>query len=449
MPQLQHGLSLKQRNHCLINQIKELTGAKKKGGWSSFQEKINASHVKEFYRIYCELFPLELVYDELIPKPGNTTRALFTGELRAETIILNVNRYALYCDDIVVIHPINHPYQIAPHHNPLLFPSEFLQDTLHIFYFLLKLEPWVKNGVVSIVPNPFDFKPGLRQDAFRAAETRLKTIELSKSDLENETTYLKLDLLRTLYGHSRDSIIELLKELQPAWDENLEDLADKAIQIHHADPLVIKKVSRKSNILFTKNAVNLEGSLFLAAMTGSFLYTDSAIKWREIDTTLPGYQSEKADWTAFTKAFQQLEFSFLNAVDPEFACGLRTDNRLENFRLYMKKTWRKLSKRPTEETSKALMEELNDEFLKARFEWEKISLEVQKWFLPELASAAIAMGQMNINPGLGIIPTAVGHLLHKHLRNRSFRKNTPLSVFIDLESREGKNRSKPGKTIKS
>lgn len=441
MQKIQHFQTLKQRNLLLINQVRNLTGADKKGGWSAFQEKISAEHVKEFYRIYCQIFPLELDYERLVPSPGNSTRALFTGHLRAETILLNVNRYSLYCDEIIVVYPIDHPHLMAPRHNPLFVPSEFIQDTLHTLYFLLKLEPWVRNGIVSIVPTPFDFKPSLREECWAKAQERLKDFKPTMHDLDEVSKYIELDLVRSMYGHSRELIAQQLKTLNIMSNSRADELAEDSIRIFESDPLVLRNGIQKSGILASRNAVNLEGSLFLAAMTGSFLYTDSSAKWRELETALSSNIMKSSDWTAFTRAFQDLEFSFLNAVDPEFACGLRLDDRLESFRLYLGKTWRKLSKHPNEESSKALKEELNDEFLKAKYEWEKITLDVQKWFLPELASAAVAMGQMNINPGLGILPAAAGHLLHKHLKNRSFRKNTPLAVLIDLEKKHNsKNR---------
>lgn len=45
-------------------------------------------------------------------------------------------------------------------------------------------------------------------------------------------------------------------------------------------------------------------------------------------------------WSPLTNAFSHLNFKFLENVDSQFTVTTRQEDRLEGFRIYMRKLWR-------------------------------------------------------------------------------------------------------------
>ena len=72
---------------------------------------------------------------------------------------------------------------------------------------------------------------------------------------------------------------------------------------------------------------------------GAFPYTNRRLKWREILLLKEDLPDLARLWTPLTKAFQTLEFKFLNNVDAEFAVSLRADGRLSGFRRFIRNVW--------------------------------------------------------------------------------------------------------------
>jgi hypothetical protein len=82
-------------------------------------------------------------------------------------------------------------------------------------------------------------------------------------------------------------------------------------------------------LLVGRSGVNTEMSLYISEITGAFPYTSLQMKWRDLLSMGKELSETAKVWSPLTKAFQDVEFKFLNNVDSRFACGLRTDGRLE------------------------------------------------------------------------------------------------------------------------
>jgi hypothetical protein len=89
---------------------------------------------------------------------------------------------------------------------------------------------------------------------------------------------------------------------------------------------------KQGQMISVRSGVNLETALLICSVTGAFPYTNMHFKWRELMEAREQMSETARVWSPLTKAFQTLEFRFLDNVDPRFAQSLREDGRLEGFR---------------------------------------------------------------------------------------------------------------------
>jgi hypothetical protein len=193
---------------------------------------------------------------------------------------------------------------------------------------------------------------------------------------------------------------------------------------------------------------NLEMGMYLCQATGAFPYTNLRLRWREIlGTAVPNLDSSAQVWSPLTNAFQQLQFKFLDNVDPQFVSTIRHEGRLGGFRSYLRKVWNAVGGEPDFAKAEPLARDFRDElaqaFNDARADWSAIDRELLKWGIPKMAgglagglATAVATGHMSLGlPGAGFVLAGINELIQARMKRRAFRQKTPMSIFIDLDKR--------------
>ena len=187
-------------------------------------------------------------------------------------------------------------------------------------------------------------------------------------------------------------------------------------------------------------------ALYISQVTGAFPYTSLRMKWKELLSVAKELPEDAQVWSPLTKAFQELEFKFLDQVDSEFACSLRKDGRLEGFRAFLRRLWSMIGGTPDINKACSLArdfgDELTEEYHKAEAEWGQIDRDLMKQFGASVVGGLIA-GAFSLHiPTLGFAAAGVLELLNARMKRREFRKKVPMSVLIDLSAH--KNRQGQG-----
>jgi hypothetical protein len=143
-----------------------------------------------------------------------------------------------------------------------------------------------------------------------------------------------------------------------------------------------------------------------------------------------------------------VEFKFLNNVDSRFACGLRTDGRLEDLRVFLRRLWKTIDGSPdiskVDSLARDFRDELTHEYHKAEAEWSKINQDLLNWTsgpgitalgVASFAGAIVAGNMLLALPSLLFIPAGITKLIDARTKRTQFRKTTPMSVFIDLSKK--------------
>ncbi len=250
------------------------------------------------------------------------------------------------------------------------------------------------------------------------------------------------EFARMLFALPKDALARKIRESSPDLDEeSIAKVLNHIESERRKDPLDPGQSFDELGDQMTaaRTGVNLEIALYISQLTGAFPYTSLRMRWKELLSVAEELPEDAQVWSPLTKAFQELEFKFLDQVDSEFACSLRKDGRLEGFRAFLRRLWSTIGGTPdinkAPSLARAFGDELTDEYHKAEAEWGEIDRDLVKQFGATVVGGLTA-GAFSLHiPTLGFAAAGVLELLNSQLKRRGFRKKVPMSVFIDLSAR--------------
>jgi hypothetical protein len=355
-------------------------------------------------------------------------------------------RFSLYADELLVVDPLMNPWIIRPEFNPIENPDQYKSDTLKLVYVLFQIAPWIEAGIVKLIPDPGDFNLAFKHETWRLAKERRGDQPVDQQDLHRVHAEGREELKRTLLALPPDQLLATLRrsgqKLTP--EQEKEFLADSRRMLRD-DPLALEQPLGQSfkggQMVAMRGGANLETAMLMCAATGAFPYTNMRTRWQEILSVHDELSETARVWSPFAKAFQSLEFRFLDNVDPRFAQGIREDGRLEHFRSLLRKIGKGAEEiqdlRSLDSYARDCKDELIGEYRRAEAEWVKIEEDFLKWAGGGVGAALLA-GQFF--PDISALSAAalsmVGQLGLRFFKRGQFRKANPMSVFIDLSRKE-------------
>jgi hypothetical protein len=159
-----------------------------------------------------------------------------------------------------------------------------------------------------------------------------------------------------------------------------------------------QSLDREGQMVPHRAGANLQIALLICSETGAFPYTSMHTIWRHIIEARDELSETAHVWSPLTKAFQALDFRFLNNVDPRFAQSIREDGRLESFRAMLRRIGRGAADVTSSSSLDAFVRDCKDdlvaEYQKAKAEWNDIDLSFLKWGATAAGAAAFATGHL-------------------------------------------------------
>lgn len=439
--------ALETRNLLFLDFLNDVFGLERLKDVSELKHRITDSTVVKLYTRIAELFPPKTDFEYLLPEPSQNLRALFFGHTEPLSILNNVVRYSLYADEILIFSQFLNPWTVEPSMNPLLKPSKYRQHTLSQLVLIALLAPWIRAGIVHLIPDLGDFDPQLRETFAQAATQRIGN-EKPQPDEEYIEEY-KSKFSRFILSAPDSLLSAEFKRVTPSLsDVEVQKMIAAAREMNRQDPLALGDSTTEQ--VWIERGGNLEMAAFIAQATNAFPYTNLRFRWKELMQCIKQFPAESQPWTPLTESFQQLEFPFLNHVDPAFALKLQEDGRLISFRNFLRKIW-KAQQSDGKVEVRNFCDELKSEYLKAQADWGKLKGEEIKSGGRLFASigagaGSLAFGQLLIAiPSGGIAIHAVTELVSARFTRRAFKQNVPMSIFIDL-ARNSKSKVSRSKT---
>lgn len=279
-------MSIRERNIAFCNCIRDVLGLNRDKTWLDVRRELSKEHITEIYGFYSTLWPRETDIYALLPKPDGKFRGLYTGPIDARTISANALPMASLFDDFLIETPIINPNNINPEFSPLESPSRYKYQALKDFMFMLQMEPFIRLGLINLIPDPSEFDMPLMRGMMEMAKERsLKQQILTNQDQHLLTSISIEDLLNSTAIMPREARIQLLIHEFGLDEEEATNTIDELESQAEISPLMLlQKTGYKDSGQFLqfRMAPNYEMSLLIAQATGSVLVTDSSSRWQEL-----------------------------------------------------------------------------------------------------------------------------------------------------------------------
>jgi len=279
-------LSIRERNLGLYRAIKDIFGLNKKDAeWDDVRRNISGEQISELYRYYGYLWPRSTDIYDLLPKPDEKLRAIYSGLLDPRFICKSAIGITPYFDEVLLINPLMYPNGINPKFSPIEHPEQFKLDTLKNVLLLLTIEPLVHKGIINLIPDPTSFDEHLKREMIRIVENRKGNTTVSPNDISilEKLNFEVFERVITCLPETaqKQQIRQKMPELN---DEKVNELQLNFKEKAKADPLALLQdldMSKDGQLHFFSLVPNYEMAMFTAQVTGSIIVTDSETRWNE------------------------------------------------------------------------------------------------------------------------------------------------------------------------
>lgn len=278
--------SIRERNLMFSRTVQSILGLDKGKTWENVRRDLSDDQVKKIHEAFGSLWPKDIDIASLLPRPDqNISRGVYLGIIDPRTVAVNAIGLLTYIDEIILPNPFINPAHIRPEYSPTHSPAQHKEQTLKNVILLLTLEPFIHAGMIHLIPDPTDFNEELRRSVWSMAEDRNKNWEPSDEDLR-QFDYLNDDFSRSLRRFPEQFQRQQLRQIDPdIKDEMIEQVLALMQKQHEEDPLALlqpMEPGQDNAQLKIIKSFNLEITLFLAGLTGSFVYTDTLLHWRQL-----------------------------------------------------------------------------------------------------------------------------------------------------------------------
>jgi hypothetical protein len=281
-------MSIRERNLVLVRGINHILQLNEEKTWLDVRRNLSDDHVRRIHELFAALWPTDTRLIELLPRPqSKRSRALYLGMVDARTISTKVTGMLPYIDELVLVHPFVNANGVRPKFSPIHQPAQFREQTLRSVFTLMLLEPDIRSGRVHLVPDPIDYDAGFRDEIMAITDQAADKTELGPID----------EALSRALGH--DEMMRVIKRLPPAEMKAYlkQRIPDGSQELTDADidsvvRLWKREIEEDPFALFDPPSSSEEGGefkifkgfgreagLFVATLTGSFVYTDSDTHW--------------------------------------------------------------------------------------------------------------------------------------------------------------------------
>lgn len=402
-------LSIRGRNQYFLNRISDalqLDAIPQGRELRDYKAAFTSKAVREIHEAVMEVWPPKMDIFTALQGTSADVSGLYIGDYDPEYISRGIVRHSIYANKILVVDPFIYPTSVRDEYNPILDPDQHRAQTLKNVNFWFSLVPWIKAGIVEVIRTPADFDRKLKWDSLQAQKKKFdETPELQKA--------AEISIEETSKRHLRTLGTEFF--LLSAPDEYLKETFEKlslgrdGLTVHDFIKHIHKKRERNPNFLEPVGPGDVSGQLHMyttgssydiarltASITRSYLVTDLHVRWREIELDRESQSAENKVWAPFAKAVQNASLKYLNELRLDHALTLRTEQRLESLRSFLRKVWKSACAGDSFDETNAthLAEELGEQIRIAEEEWKQIDRDIMKLVGGELTAGLLAAGPL-------------------------------------------------------
>jgi len=438
-------LSIGKRNEILMNAIWKIFGFDEGKSWNDFRRELTDEKIKELYRVFGSLWNPDTEITKLLPKPDDQKlRAFYHGMLDPRITPLTIVGYSLYVDQVVICSPFFNPRTMNPKYSPYENPNQYRDDTIKNIRMILDLMPLIDSGIVEMIPDPCDLNSDLRLRTFKMAETRMKYRSVDEKDMDFYHKLMKQDSERLFFNLPQEILIEKIKKTSPDMTEGevtsiLEYIERKKLTdpLAPLQPIDINDPDGQLHIY--RGSTTHEMAVYLAQITGSFLYTETKHSLNEYKLAELKKTNEETSnpWEPLEKAFNEYMLIMYVYPDPRFWPQIKERGYLREFIDFYKRVLESVRTIDNYEDARAKALEHVESLKKINLKkiFQKIEKDYRKEFKnegTEIMSRKVLIPASYFFPMNGISSNYITQILLTHGINTSYWKSVPFGVYLNL-----------------
>ena len=376
-------------------------------GIGVFRGEIEDSAVQRTFNRLPYFFPHDAKYEQVyrdIAAAG--TSGMYWGSRNVNCISDYLARYALYTPQIIVANPFCDRMLYHLDRSPVDHPAMWKQVVANRAMFLLSIEPWIREGVIIVLPT-------LKWTEWKFYDEQIRVLAKKRigSFTPEQDSRLRMqsffDFATSLDPQTLEKFISTYMADAPPI---IVDELRRRVQSEFADSPAryAWMVNEKDQITSQGPGNNLEATIYQADLCKSYLLFGERDYRDEYEFSLQNAGSliPNDGLTQVSKAFASLTFSFLNHVDLDFVLGLRKDNRLASLRAFLHRTWSQATTIEGIErlnADSAFKEALEAEYEQYKKEWGGIQKKLGLTAGASVVGAAVSVltGQFGLSVALG------------------------------------------------
>lgn len=305
---------LRERNLMFCNAIQGILGLQDGASWEDVRRTLSDNQVRRIHEAFAGLWPEDTDLAALLPRPNpKKLRSVYNGIADPRTIEATVLGWLPYIDEIVLVNPFFLGTRMKPEFSPIDSPAAHKMQTLKNVLLLLKLEPFIRAGLVHLVPDPGEVSAALGQHVREVLTHRTAGWKPPKGGLHRLLKLGEEEHRRFIWmlpeASQRHYIAKHIPEADAA-------MVDRVIAYfnHQAEadpyallqPLPVGDAGAQFQIY---KGLNLESAMYLAALTGSVIHVDTDAHWQQLvkDAQPSGAPSQQA-WAPVRQALAEITF---------------------------------------------------------------------------------------------------------------------------------------------
>lgn len=321
---------IRERNLMFCKAVKGILGLSDGGSWEDVRRNLSDEQVKHIHLTFASLWPEDTDLASLLPRPNpKVLRSVYMGISDPRTVEATVLGWLPFIEEIVLVNPFFLSTRMKPEFSPIESPTGHKMQTLKNVILLLKLEPFIRAGVVHLVPEPGEVNAPLGHHVREVLTQRINEWERPEgSDLRRFMKLAEEDTQRIIWMLPEASQRQYINEFMPNADTVKTDgiiaYFKRQAEIDPytlLQPLPVGKEGAQFQIL---KGLNLEASLYLASLTGSIIHCDTEAHWAQlINHAQLGHTSSQSIWEPVRQALNEIRF-------PVDLNGQRVAERIDN-----------------------------------------------------------------------------------------------------------------------
>ncbi|MBI3346961.1 MAG: DUF4238 domain-containing protein [Burkholderiales bacterium] len=305
---------LRERNLMFCNVVQGILGLHDGASWEDIRRTLSDDQVKRIHSAFAGLWPEDTDLASLLPRPHpKKLRSVFVGIADPRTVDATVLGWLPYFDEVVLVNPFFLGTRMKREFSPIDAPAAHKMQTLKNVILLLKLEPFIRAGLVHLVPDPGEVSAPLGQHVREVLTDRTAGWKPPKGGLHRLLKLGEEEHRRSIGMLPEASLRRYVAEHMPEADAAMTEQVTAYIRRQNeADPYALLQslpVGEAGAQFHIYKGLNLESALYLATLTGSVIHVDTDAHWEQLlmDAQPAGAPSQRV-WEPVRQALAEITF---------------------------------------------------------------------------------------------------------------------------------------------